>query len=124
MEAVKQQVKQLYVLLSILYLIGMVTLVFWDRAGIVSFTFGTLISSLNIYLTYLSFKNVYRNSQDARSFLFSGPLPKLVLIILGSIICQQVPEMLPIVPFLAGVCLYAFSYLLAGAEDYFMSRKR
>lgn len=118
MEAVKKQLQFMYKLLGVLYLVGLVVLTIIKRDFILSFSFGTLISAINFYLTYLSFRKLYSTDTSTFTGVLVGPLPKLILIIGGALICYNLPQYLPIVPFLIGVCLYAITYLLLGAVDY------
>jgi len=118
MNAVKVQLRRMYVLLAGAYIIGVVVLVAWQVGALYSFTLGTLVSGLNFYLTYISFMKLYQPTLGARHVFFAGPLPKLLTIMAGALICYQLPTIFLIVPFLVGVCLYPLGYICVGIIDY------
>lgn len=123
MEAVKEQLKKMYALLGIMYVIGLICFILFQRSFILSFSFGTFVSAVNFYLTFWAFNKMYKTEEGKAAGLLVGPLPKLGLIILGSILCYKLPDILPVLPFLIGVCLYPIAYLLLGAVDFLLNKK-
>ena len=123
MEAAKKQAYMLYKLLAITYLIGIVILAILFPKGLLSFTLGSLVSLANLYLAFQAFVQVFVNKDEPGILaLFVGPFPKLLLIVLGSIACKLLPTILPALPYLIGVLLYAVVYLLSGVVDFFRSK--
>ena len=124
MNIVKQQLKTIYIMLGIMYIVGLICFSIISPNFILGFSFGTVVSGINFYITFWGFNKMLQATDGENGSLLIGPLPKLVFIILGSIICYKLPAILPVLSFLIGVCLYPVIYLLLGVIDYLKNRKK
>jgi len=124
MDAVKKQLKQMYLFLTVVYIFGACLCLMWWHSSLSGFTLGIVVSAFNFYLTYISFVKLYRNASGVKTIVFVGPFPKLLLIVSGSIICYQLPDFFAIVPFLVGVCVYPIGYFYTGFLNYVASARQ
>jgi len=124
MDAVKGQLKRMYLFLAFAYMCGLGICLIWQTSALASFTLGVAVSGLNFYLTYISFVKLYQPALGAKHVLLAGPLPKLLTIIIGTVICYQLPMFFLLVPFLLGICLYPFGYLWVSLLDYITISRR
>jgi len=124
MDAVKKQLKQMYLFLTVIYICGASICLIWWHSSLAGFTLGIVVSAFNFYLTYISFVKLYRNVRDVKNIVLVGPFPKLLLIVSGSIICYRFPAFFAIVPFLVGVGIYPIGYFYTGFLNYAASARQ
>ncbi|MGL5041607.1 MAG: ATP synthase subunit I [Culicoidibacterales bacterium] len=110
MGEVRKHVIKMYGILGALMLIGVLILVFIQKSWILGFILGGFISSLCIYLSYLSFKKVYGDKEQSNLMGAFGTLPKLLLLFLGALISYKIEVIFDTKAYILGFCMYILTF--------------
>ncbi len=123
MEEIKKQVRDMYIILGALMIIGVLILIFVQKTWIAGYLLGGFISALTLLLSYVSFVKTYSTKEKAQILGVFGTMPKLLLLFGGALIAYNLPSIFNFMSYIIGFCMYLVTYLVISILNFFKYKK-
>lgn len=128
MEEYNQKIKKLYIALGVLAALGTIVLLILGKRQMISgFLLGAIVNVGLIALVEMRFKQLYKAKQEGENTgamsVLTGSLPKLLIMLVGVLLCKYLPSIFDMFGYAIGLALYALTFISVGVIENIQNKK-